>query len=376
MATTQTDGQPFVICENMVRIYKVAELEVFALQGLDIEVHKGEFLAIVGASGSGKTTLLNVIGGLDRPSAGKAFVDEVDLLKQSDEALAQYRLEKVGFVWQQSSRNLLPYLTAQENVELPMRVAGMTSEPAGEYAGELLDTVGLSDWRKHRLEQLSGGQQQRVAIAVALANRPQLLLADEPTGEVDSATAAAIWQTLRHLNTQYGLTTIIVTHDPQIARVVDRVVGIRDGKVSTETTRQIGNSQPPSVWSEASRAASSEPVDTDQEEEEERYEEQSVLDSAGRLQIPREYLEQRGIRTRAKIELVEDGILIRPPDSDQVPKTASMEEAGLGDDIEQSDDSLSLYGGIEQDAPPEDLTSRPSRKSGRFMGRFFNTSKR
>ncbi|MCX6050252.1 MAG: ABC transporter ATP-binding protein [Chloroflexi bacterium] len=305
MTTNQTVNTPLILCENLVKIYKVDDLEVVALQGLDLEVRKGEFLAIVGASGSGKSSLLNILGGLDRPSAGRVTVAGHDLLKLSDAALARYRLDEVGFVWQQASRNLLPYLTAQENVELPMLAAGVASATATIHALELLEAVGLSDRRRHRLAQLSGGQQQRIAIAVALANRPQLLLADEPTGEVDSATAQRIWQVLRQLSARYGLTTVIVSHDRAIARVVDRVVSIRDGKTSTETIRQRDTA--PATPTMASSQANTNPITVS----EERFEERTVLDIAGRLQIPREYLEQRGIKTRAVVQLVEEGILIQ-----------------------------------------------------------------
>ncbi|CAI8025830.1 Uncharacterized ABC transporter ATP-binding protein YvrO [Geodia barretti] len=195
-------------------------------------------MAIIGASGSGKSSLLNIIGGLDRPSAGQITVNGRNLLKAPDRELEDYRLHDVGFVWQQSARNLIPYLTAQENVELPIIAARARTAPPAQRARELLDAVGLLSHSDHRLAQLSGGQQQRVAIAVALANQPQILLADEPTGEVDSITANQIWQLLRELNRRFNLTSIIVSHDRDIARVVDRVIGIRDGKISTETVRQ------------------------------------------------------------------------------------------------------------------------------------------
>jgi putative ABC transport system ATP-binding protein len=229
----------FILCDNLVKIYKGADLEVVALQGLDLTVTAGEMLGIVGASGSGKSTLLNILGGLDRPSAGRVTVDGRDLLKLSDRDLDRYRRAEVGFVWQQTGRNLIPYLTARENVELPMTVAGAGLLAKRQRSRELLEAVGLWEHRHHRLAQLSGGQQQRVAIAVALANRPRLLLADEPTGEVDSATAQGLLDLFRALNRSYRLTTVIVTHDPQIARQVDRVVAIRDGRTSTETIRRV-----------------------------------------------------------------------------------------------------------------------------------------
>jgi len=208
----------------------------------------------------------------------------------------------VGFVWQQTSRNLIPYLTAQENVELPMMVAGMSRGEKRAWARELLQAVGLYERRKHRLAQLSGGEQQRAAIAVALANKPTLLLADEPTGEVDSATAQTILDTFRRLNETLGLTTIIVTHEPRIVGQVDRVVAIRDGKTSTETIRQVGQLEQAMVGERL----------PDEVVEEVTYHEYVVLDSAGRLQVPREHLERFGIGDRAELEAVDAGILIRP----------------------------------------------------------------
>lgn len=359
MTTNQTVNSPLILCENLVKIYKVDDLEVVALQGLDLEVRKGEFLAIVGASGSGKSSLLNILGGLDRPSAGRVTVADHDLLKLSDPSLARYRLEQVGFVWQQASRNLLPYLTAQENVELPMLAAGVASAAATIHALELLEAVGLSDRRRHRLAQLSGGQQQRIAIAVALANRPQLLLADEPTGEVDSATAQRIWQVLRHLSAHYGLTTVIVSHDRAIARVVDRVVSIRDGKTSTETIRQ--RDTPPATPDIEPSQANTSPITVHGE----RFEERTVLDIAGRLQIPREYLEQRGIKTRAVVQLVEEGILIQrivEEDFGAVGLTQGQPAANSVDDAAEL--PVGLFAGGEQDSLPARPVSRWRRLFG------------
>ena len=232
--------KPLIVCENLVKIYKVANLEVVALQGLDLIVNRGEMLGIVGTSGSGKSTLMNTLGGLDRPSAGRVTVDGIDLLSLSEAGLNQYQRVKVGFVWQQTSRNLIPYLTALENIELPMTMAWVTNRrQKREWALELLESVGLYQRRFHKLNQLSGGEQQRVAIAVSLANKPVLLLGDEPTGEVDSVTSQTILNTFRSLRDRLDLTIIIVTHDPRIAGQVDRVVAIRDGKISTETIRQV-----------------------------------------------------------------------------------------------------------------------------------------
>ena len=283
-------------CDGLVKIYKVASLEITALQGLDLEVARGEMLGIVGASGSGKSTLMNILGGLDRPSAGRVWVDGMDLLKTSYEGINQYRRTKVGFIWQQGARNLIPYLTALENVRLPITIQSQSWSKEKSRAEALLDSVGLNQRKHHRLSELSGGEQQRVAIAVALANRPVLLLADEPTGEVDTATALGIFQLLQELNRQYRLTTLIVSHDAGIAHYVDRVVAIRDGKTSSETVRQAAQQAGAEIHKETA----------------ETFEEVVLVDSAGRLQVPREFLEQFNIQGRVQLEVLEDGILIRP----------------------------------------------------------------
>lgn len=305
--------EPIIICENLVKIYKVAELEVLALQGLELTVNQGEMIGIVGVSGSGKSTLMNVLGGLIRPSAGRVWVDGYDLLKMSNGALNRYRRTKVGFVWQQGARNLIPYLNALENVKLPMTLAGQSGRESLKRAQYLLDIVGLAARQHHYMPQLSGGEQQRVAIAVALANEPTILLADEPTGELDSATALAIYQAFQELNKELGLTTLIVSHDPTIARHVERVMAIRDGKTSSETVRT------------SPRAASASPNDSQSTaslaEEEEQFEELAVLDSAGRLQIPKEYLRQLNIKGRVRLELTDEGILLQP-----VPEELQREE--------------------------------------------------
>ncbi len=331
-----TENGYIVECHNLVKIYKIADLEVVALQGLDLVVNRGELMAIVGASGSGKSTLLNILGGLDHPSAGKIYVDGLDLLKITGSAMDKYRREKVGFVWQQTGRNLVPYLTAEENVELPMVVAGRSPRERRRWAAELLEAVELSDRRHHKLSQLSGGQQQRVAIAVALANRPVLLLADEPTGEVDSATAETIFSTFRRLNKAFNLTTIIVTHDPRIATQVDRVVAIRDGKTSTETIREVSQvEQAVEGADENGEACPPEQV------EHVSYREFVVLDSAGRLQVPQEYREMLNIGDRVELDLSEEGIIIRPVEG------RGMESEGST--VEQQ--RQSLYADY-QEAPP------------------------
>ncbi len=286
--------EPFIVCENLVKIFKVDELEVIAIQGLDLTMQKGEMLGIVGTSGSGKSTFLNVLGGLDRPSAGKVSVNGRNLLKLSDRELDAYRRNEVGFVWQQSARNLLPYLTAQENVQLPMTVAGETPRAKRAWAQELLQAVDLWEHRKHKLAQLSGGQQQRVAIAVALANKPSLLLGDEPTGELDSTTSDETLALFQQLNKQYGLTTIIVTHDPQVAKAVDRVVTIRDGRTSSETVRRND-------------------VRDEQKGLGTTYDEYVVVDGVGRLQIPPDIQEQIGLNNRVTISLTDEGnVLLKP----------------------------------------------------------------
>lgn len=301
-----------IVCENLVKIYKTNEIEVVALQGLDLVVEPGELMAIIGNSGSGKSTLLNMLGGLDRPSAGSLYVDGKDLLKFTDSELVRYKRETVGFVWQNNARNLIPYLTAQENVELPMMML-KDQQDKRKRAVELLDMVGLSHRRKNKLEQLSGGEQQRVAIAIALANQPKLLLADEPTGAVDTKTAAQILDVFRELNSSMGLTVVIVTHDQQVSRKVDRVVAIRDGRTSSEFIRRRS-------YKEELEAMESQ-MDSEVQDQD-THEELAVLDRTGRLQIPREYLERLGMSgaKKIKVELEEDRIVLINP-KDQVEKT-------------------------------------------------------
>lgn len=301
--------EPIIICENLVKIYKVADLEVLALQGLELTVQSGELMGIVGASGSGKSTLMNVLGGLVRPSAGRVLVDGHDLLKLTNAALDRYRRTKVGFVWQQGARNLIPYLNAVENVEMPMTLAGQAK--TRQRAQHLLEIVGLAERMHHKLPQLSGGEQQRVAIAVALANEPSILLADEPTGELDSETSLTIYRAFQQLNREMGLTTLIVSHDPGIARHVNRVVAIRDGKTSSETRR----------------ARPVDPETAHEEAHEEHFEELTVLDSAGRLQVPKAFLEELNIQGRVRMEMTEAGILIKPVEEEAVVASGGGETA-------------------------------------------------
>ena len=223
-------------CDNLVKIYKTREVEVVALQGLDLTVEEGELTAIIGKSGSGKTTLLNIIAGLDRPSAGRIIVDGKDLLKFDDRQLKIYNRETIGFVWQNSARNLIPYLTARQNVEIPMLISGKKSRR--ERAIELLETVGIANRRNSKLTELSGGEQQRVAIAIALANNPRIILADEPTGSVDGKTAYKIMEVFNSLSERLGVTILIVTHDMRLSSMVRRVVAISDGMIGSEMLRK------------------------------------------------------------------------------------------------------------------------------------------
>ncbi len=278
---------PIILCDNLVKIYKIADLEVVALQGLDLEVDPGEIMALVGPSGAGKSTLLNVIGGLDVPSAGEVHAAGHDLLKMKTKDRVAYKRESVGFVWQQPGRNLLPYLTARENVEMPMMLAGLSGRKRRQRAMELLEMVALTDRANFRPDRLSGGQQQRVALAVALANNPALLLGDELTGQVDGESAREVFLALKRINQRYNTTIIIVTHDPMVANVVDRVVAIRDGRTSTEIRRQrMGGMVSEEEW--------------------------VIVDRAGRLQLPAAFVEQLNLKERAKVRLEPDHVAIWP----------------------------------------------------------------
>jgi putative ABC transport system ATP-binding protein len=303
-------SEPLILCDNLVKIYKIDAIEVVALQGLDLKVQPNEVMALVGSSGSGKTTLMNVLGGLDRPSAGRVIVAGNDLLKLSDMALNDYRRRMVGFVWQQKARNLIPYLQVEQNIEMPMIMSGVGQRARREWVKELINAVGLTTRRGHKLAQLSGGEQQRVAIAVALANRPALLLADEPTGELDSSTATTIFELFHTLNRTFGLTVVIVSHDPNVARHVERVVAIRDGKTSSETVRR--NRGQAAADRAPENGDADHGADGQVDHSEHVFEELMMLDSAGRLQVPKEVRERYGIGDRVHMEETSEGLLLRP----------------------------------------------------------------
>ena len=288
--------EALIVCDNLVKIYKVADLEVVALQGLDLLVESGEFIALVGASGSGKSTLLNILAGLDAPSAGRAVVAGHLLGEMGTGERTEYRRSVIGFIWQQTARNLLPYLNAAENVELPMLLQGHSAEERRHRAIELLGLVGLADRAGHRPDRLSGGEQQRVAIAVALANNPAVLLADEPTGELDSDTAEQVFALMSRLNRELGVTIVVVTHDPLVSERVQRTIAIRDGRTSTETLR---------------RAAIS-----DAGEHHVVAEEYAVLDRVGRLQLPRAHVDALRLHRRVRVVLEDDHISIWPDTGD------------------------------------------------------------
>jgi ABC-type lipoprotein export system ATPase subunit len=287
------DSAPYaIVCEGLVKIYKVADLEVVALQGLDLLVEQGDLIAIVGASGSGKSTLQNILGGVDMPTAGHVEVAGLQLTTLSERQRTLFRRRVVGFVWQQTSRNLLSYLTAAENIELPMTLEGVARRRRRERVAKLLELVGLSDRAGHRPDALSGGEQQRVAVAIALANEPSVLLADEPTGELDSENAAELFETLRAVNRELGVTVVVFTHDPLVSEEVNRTIGIRDGRTATETLRRRGLSPAGEEYVIA--------------------EELAVLDRAGRLQLPSEYVSTLALERRVRLVLERDHIAVWP----------------------------------------------------------------
>jgi len=289
------DNRYIIQCDNLVKIYKTKDSEVLALQGLDMTIEPGELMAIVGKSGSGKSTFLNMIGGLDRPSAGRLFVDGKDLFKMTGKSLIEYKKRTVGFVWQNNARNLFPYLNSIQNIQVPMI---FTSEKKKrERAQQLLELVGMAHRKYSRLGELSGGEQQRIAIAIALANNPKILLADEPTGSVDKKTADYILDVFRELNNTLKTTIVIVTHDMNLAKKVNRVVSMQDGKISSEMHAKGDYKK---------RMAELSTFD-------DMHDEYTILDRAGRLQIPRDLLEKMGVHdNKVRLEYVNDTIVIKP----------------------------------------------------------------
>src|SRR5580692_12938258 len=305
-----------IVCDRLVRIYTAEGIEVQALQGLDLVVSSGELTALVGASGSGKSTLMNILAGLDSPTAGSVRVAGHDLASMSARQRLGYRRSVVGFIWQQTARNLLPYLTALQNIDLPLRLAGARRGARRTRAGDLIDVLGVAHCAGRRPDQMSGGEQQRVAIAVALANSPRVLLADEPTGELDSATAASVFGALQTANAELGATVLVVTHDPAVSSMVRRVIAIRDGRTATETLRHDS---------------------ADGSGEFGHAVEYAVLDRAGRLQLPRDMTDALGMRDRVRLEAEPDHIGVWPdqpnggaaaPDPSDLSESESESEDG------------------------------------------------
>uniref|UniRef100_UPI004055C1FA ABC transporter ATP-binding protein n=1 Tax=Acetatifactor sp. TaxID=1872090 RepID=UPI004055C1FA len=298
-----TMSNAIIQADNLVKIYKSKDIEVVALQGLDLTVEKGEMMAIIGSSGSGKSTFLNMLGGLDRPSAGKLYVDGKNLFSMTEKELVDYKRSTVGFVWQNNGRNLLPYLTAYENIMMPMELNSFKERK--ERADMLLDMVGLSRKKNNRMQEMSGGEQQRIAIAIALANSPKLLLADEPTGSVDTKTSNYIFDIFQRMNKELGITIVIVTHDVSLSKKVQRVAAIRDGKISSERilkedfAERMNNRDKSVDWHEV-----------------ESQDEYAILDRAGRLQLPREMLDEMKLTdNKVRIVLENGKIVLENPES-------------------------------------------------------------
>ena len=294
--------KPFITCQRIVKAYTVAKHEIVALRGIDFEMQKGEMVAIIGPSGAGKSSLLNLLGGLDRPTAGQLMVDGQDLLELRGRKLADYRLKRVGFVWQQIERNLFNHRSALRNVTLPMMLAGVGPGERRRWAADLLDAVGLEAHRHKRPAQLSGGQQQRVAIAVALANQPALLLADELTGALDRESSEQVMRLLQNLRERYQLTILMVTHNLEVAAFADRVLTLRDGALGQDITHP---------------------------------EEAPRVDAEGQIRLPDAVRAQLAGAPRIAIEIRPEGVLLRP-------------EADKTDDTEAL-----LQEMLPQDAPPE-----------------------
>jgi ABC-type lipoprotein export system ATPase subunit len=286
--TSEFGHDALIVCDNLLRVYQTDTVEVQALQGLDLLVYSGELIAIVGASGSGKSTLLQVLAGVDAATAGRARVAGHDLLGMTRQERVHYRRHVVGFVRQQSTRNLVPYLTSSQVVDLPLSFAGTPRRERRQRTAELFETLGVSHCAHLKPHQMSGGEQQRVAICVALANRPEVLLTDEPTGELDSTTALEVFEALHTANREWGTTIVIVTHDAAVSDQVARTVAIRDGRTSSEVLRS----------DEVEGAAGI-------------AEEFAIMDRAGRVQVPREFREALALTRRVRLALTPESVEIR-----------------------------------------------------------------
>jgi ABC-type lipoprotein export system ATPase subunit len=285
-----------IVCDRLVRIYSGKGIEVQALQGLDLLIAEGELTALIGAAGTGKSTLMNILAGLDTPTAGTVWVAGQNLGTMTAGERLAYRRSVVGFVWQQTSRNLLPYMTARQNVLLPMRLSSLKRRERLKRASLLLGTLHITHCADRTPDRMSGGEQQRAAIATALANQPKVLLADEPTGELDSATARNVFSALQTANTELGVTVLVVTHDPAVSSQVRRTIAIRDGKTSSETIRHSATDERGKTTLHAREYA--------------------TLDRAGRVQLPREMTRRLGMRNRVELQEEPDHIGVWP---DQVP---------------------------------------------------------
>lgn len=274
-------------CENLIKIHKQGNLEVVALQGLDFTMEEGEFISIVGKSGAGKSSLLKILAGLDRPSAGRAEVAGIRLNDAGPSDLVRHYRRSVGFLWQDFTRNLLPYLKAVQNVELPMMLAGVSTRKRRTRALALLEATGLRSHAYASVSTMSGGEQQRLALCVALALGPRLLLADEPTGELDTENSLEVYELLRRMAHDGGLSVLVVTHDVALAQRTDRVVRLADGRIATQGRRGAA--------------------------------ELLNIDQRGMVQIPTEMLAEAGIADELKARVVEGGILLERGDAPDEP---------------------------------------------------------
>lgn len=299
----EVPDEPDIYCEDLVRIYHTEGIEVQALQGLNLTVERGDIVALVGASGSGKSTLLSILSGHDRPTGGKARVAGTDLLSMSASQRVDYQRHTVGFVWQQTSRNLLPFLTARDNVMVPMVISSRKDRHA--RARDLLDLLEVGDCADRLPRQLSGGQQQRIAIATALANSPRVLLADEPTGELDETNSVAVLGAMRQAATELGTTMLVVTHDPTVSDHVRRTVQIRDGRTSTEVLRRT--------------------VLSDDGRHELVAEEYTVIDRAGRIQLPQDHVAELGLEHRVRLRKGDDHVSVYRGDDPGMARRAGQE---------------------------------------------------